>query len=228
MRVLFADDQIPSTNDAENAKYKEELQKELAEILRKAGKEFEYAYREDYEWFSELLRYLSKDMGFDLLTAKSFAKAKELSQQRDGYDLAVIDLSWTGDPALEAHEKKNAGLEILRIIQMANEASKVKKPTIVLSQNYNSQPELFATVLETGALPVPKDYTPTGHHTLGAAIKFMSQPGPALGIEWDRASLMSIISKLTVPQIWKIAGAVVAALAAYGSIAYKLGAIFGG
>jgi hypothetical protein len=231
MRVLFADDQIPSTSDVENAKYKEELRKELAERLRKEGKDFESAYREDYQWFSELLRYLSKDMGFDLLTAKSFAKARELSQQRDGYDLAVIDLSWTGDPALEPHEKKNAGLEILRTIQKANEASKLKKPTIALSQNYNKQPELFATVLETGALPVPKDYTPTGHRTLGAAIKFMSQPcltAPAPGIELDRASLASVISKLTVPQIWKIGGAVVAALAAYGSIAYKLGAIFGG
>jgi CheY-like chemotaxis protein len=229
MRVLFADDQIPSASDAENAKYKQELGKELAGILREAGKDFESAYREDYEWLSELLRYLSKDMGFDLVTTNSFAKAKELSQQRDRYDLAVIDLSWTGDPALEPREKKNAGLEILRIIHMANEASEAKKPIIALSQNYKGEPELFATVLETGALPVPKDYTPTGHRTLGAAIKFMSQPyltAPARDIEWDRAPLTSVISKLTVPQVWKIGSAVVVALAAYGGFAYGLGSFF--
>jgi hypothetical protein len=132
---------------------------------------------------------------------------------------------------LEPNKKKNAGLEILRIIQIGNETSKVRKPTIALSQNYKSQPELFATVLETGALPVPKDYTAMGHRTLGAAIKFMSKSYstvPATEIEWERASLTSVISKLTVPQIWKVGGAVVAVLAAYGGVAYKLGAVFGG
>jgi hypothetical protein len=155
---------------------------------------------------------------------KSFAKAKELSQQPDRYDLAVIDLSWTGDPALEPREKKNAGLEILRIIQ----ANKAKKPTIALSQNFKSQPDLFATVLETGALPVPKDYTPTGHHALGAAIKFMDQ---SFYINWDSESVGSIIHKISkrrMKDVWKIGGAVVAVLATYGSIAYKLGATFGG
>jgi hypothetical protein len=78
MRVLFADDQVPSTTDAENTRYKEELRKEYGEKLRLEGKDFEQTYREDYEWFNELLRYLSQEMGFDLLTAKSLAKAKEL------------------------------------------------------------------------------------------------------------------------------------------------------
>jgi hypothetical protein len=226
LRVLFADDQIPSASDAINAKYKEELRKGLAEEMRKNGKDFESAYREDYAWFSELLRYLENDMDFDVLPAKSLAKAAELSQQRDRYDLAVVDLSWIGDPAVEPNKKKNAGLDILRTIKKANESSKAKKPMIALSQNYNEEHDLFARVLETGALPVPKDYTPTGHRTLGAAITYLT--GPASGIDWDRASLTSVIGKLTVPQLWTIGVAVATALAAYGSIAYKLGAFFGG
>jgi hypothetical protein len=161
MRVLFADDQIPSPSDAENARYKEELRKELSGKLGN----FETAYQEDCEWFSELVRHLQVDMGFKLTTVKSYSKAKELVQDRDDYDVAIIDLSWTGDPGLASKEKKNVGLEILRLIADANRSTGVYKPAIAFSQNYPKDPELFARVLETDALPIPKDYTPTGHRT---------------------------------------------------------------
>src|SRR5438067_2047021 len=160
MRVLFADDQIPSPSNAENERYKEELRKELAAKLDN----FEAAYREDYEWFTELVRHLSVDMGFKLTKVKSFAKAKELVQNRDDYDVAVIDLSWTGDPGLAPEERRNAGLEILRLIAQGNRGG--YKPTIAFSQNYSKDPELFAQVLETDALPIPKDYTLTGCRSL--------------------------------------------------------------
>ena len=171
MRVLFADDQIPSPTEAENERYKEELRKELSGKLSN----FDAAYQEDYEWFSELVRHLQVDMGFKLTKVKSFSKAKELVQNRDDYDVAIIDLSWTGDPGLASEERRNAGLEILRLIADANRATGVYKPATAFSQNYPKDPDLFARVMETDALPIPKDYTPTGHRSLAAAINLMGK-----------------------------------------------------
>lgn len=169
MRVLFADDQIPSSIDAENAICKRELRNELSGKLPN----FDSAYQADYEWFTELVRYLSVDMGFTLTTARSFSKAMELAEKRDDYDVAVIDLSWTGDPGIAPGEKKNSGLKILRAIAEGNKRAGQYKPTIAFSQNYQKDHGLFAEVLETDALPIPKDYTETGHRSLGAAIKLM-------------------------------------------------------
>jgi hypothetical protein len=225
IRVLFADDEIPSLSDGENDRSKEELRKELAAVLP----DFEAAYREDYEWFTELLRYLSVDMGFELLKVKSFMKAKEMAGQRDGYDVAVIDLSWTGDPGLAPWEKKNAGLEILRVIAEGNREIGIYKPTVAFSQNYRNDPELFATVLETGALPIPKEYTPMGHRFLAAAIKLMAAQSESSGrapIRWDKATVHWLIGALTVPQMWKLAGAVVVVLATVATVCYRLGRHF--
>jgi hypothetical protein len=224
MRVLFADDQIPSQSDAENEKFNEELRKELSGKLV----DFESAYGEDYEWFTELVRYLSVDMGFKLTKAKSFAKAKELAQNRGDYNVAVIDLSWTGDPALTREEKKNSGLEILRLIADGNKAAGLYKPTIAFSQNYKTDPELFAKVLEADALPIPKEYTPTGHRTLGAAIRLMGarlDSGRfAPGMKWPEATVGEILKSLTVAQSWSIFATLVSVLACVAGFAYWLGA----
>jgi hypothetical protein len=227
MRVLFADDQIPSPSDAENDRCKEELRKELAAKLD----HFEAAYREDFAWFTELVRYLSVDMGFKLTTAKSFAKAKEFAQKREEYDVAVIDLSWTGDPGLSPGEKRNAGLEILRLIAEGNRSTGQYKPTIAFSQNYTKDPELFAQVLETGALPIPKDYTSTGHRSLAAAIKLMGVQLTATKSEpatrWESATIGTILKTLTVGQLWSVVATVAGAFAAVASLAYWFGANVG-
>jgi len=226
MRVLFADDQIPSSNEAENERYKEELRKELSGKLDS----FDAAYREDYIWFSELIRYLSVDMGFTLNNVKSFSKAKELVRERNDYDVAVIDLSWTGDPALAPEEKKNAGLAILRLIAEGNKSTGVYKPVIAFSQNYKDL-ELFAKVLETDALPIPKDYTPTGHRTLAAAIKLMgkrldsSRSGP--DSKRSQKTIGDFLRDLTPAQAWSLVATVVSSLAAVAGFAYWLGAKLG-
>lgn len=227
MRVLFADDQIPSSSDAENERCREELRRELSSKLQN----FEAAYQEDFAWFTELVRHLSVDMGFKLLTARSFSKAKEQAQRRDEYDVAVIDLSWTGDPGLAPGEKRNAGLEILRLIAEGNRSTGKYKPSIAFSQNYPKDPELFAQVLETGALPIPKDYTSTGHRSLAAAIKLMgasltqaaspSYPAPR------EVTIGTLLKSLTVAELWGAAGAIVTALGAVAAFSFWLGAKIG-
>src|ERR1700730_2441201 len=207
MRVLFADDQLPSSNEAQNESYKEEFRKELSGKLDN----FDAAYREDYAWFSDLIRHLSVDMGFTWNNVKSFSKAKELVRKRDDYDVAVIDLSWTGDPALAPAEKKNAGLAILRLIAEGNQSTGIYKPVIAFSQNYKDL-ELFAKVLETDALPIPKDYTPTGHRTLAAAIKLLgkgldsSGSGPDINLRknpvFDIPRSLTLVEAGRLVQLW--------------------------
>lgn len=224
MRVLFADDQIPSPNEADNERCKEELRRELsAELV-----DFEHAFAEDYEWFTELVRYLSVDMGLRLDKVTSFWRAKELAQKRDDYDVAVIDLSWTGDPALKHEEKRNAGLEILRLIADGNRSSGKYKPTIALSQNFAKNPELFAQVLETGALPISKDYSLTGQRSVAAAIKLMGLQYSMQPIqkEFDpsKVSITKLIGMLTVPQLVAVSGVLLAMLSSVGVTAFRFGA----
>jgi hypothetical protein len=227
MRVLFADDQIPSSSDAENERCREELRKELSAKLQ----DFEAAYQEDFAWFTELVRHLSVDMGFKVSAVKSFAKAKEWAQRRDDYDVAVVDLSWTGDPGLAPGEKRNAGLEILRLISEGNRATGKYKPTIAFSQNYPKDPELFAQVLETGALPISKDYTATGHRSLAAAIKLMgvqlASSASSSRQPPREVTLGTLLKGLTLTELWGVAAAILTALAAVASVAYWLGAKLG-
>jgi hypothetical protein len=62
MRVLFADDQIPSSIDSENKICKQELRKELSAKIP----DFDSAYQAEFDWFIELIRYLSVDMGINI------------------------------------------------------------------------------------------------------------------------------------------------------------------
>lgn len=224
MRVLFADDQIPSSNTADNERCKEELRRELsAELV-----DFDAAFAEDFKWFTELVRYLSIDMGLRLDTVTSFWRAKELAQKRGDYDIAVIDLSWTGDPALKHEEKKNAGLEILRLIAEGNRTSERYKPTIALSQNFVKSPELFAQVLETGALPIAKDYSSTGQRSVAAAIKLMGVQYSMLPfqkeLDLSKVSISKLIGMLTAPQLVAVGAALLAMLSSVAVAAFNFGA----
>jgi hypothetical protein len=223
MRVLFADDQIPSSIDAENEICKQELRKELSGKLPN----FDSAYRADYEWFTELVRYLSVDKGFELTTARTFSAAMALAQKRDDYDVAVIDLSWTGDPGVVPGEKRNSGLRILRAIAQGNKTTGRYKPTIAFSQNYQKDHGLFAEVLEAGALPIPKDYTDTGQRSVGAAIELMglrTDTGtPSATKRWDQVSIGEILKSLSIAQLWSVVLAAVGALAAVALFAFWVG-----
>lgn len=223
MRVLFADDQIPSLSDEENIRYREELRKELSDKIT----DFESKYQEDYKWFSELVRYLRTDMGFELRTTNSFSEAKELVQDYNGYDVAVIDLSWTGDPAVRKDKKKNAGLEILRLVSKINKERRVYKPLIAFSQNFLEDPELFSKVIETGAFPITKHYTHAGCRSLADAIKLMGgQAGYGKvphELDWPKATVGQIIKTLTFAQLFVSIAISISVLAAVASFAYWLG-----
>jgi len=171
-RVLFADDQLPYDDQESNDAVKIAIFEEIEEKLKKEGKDPEKAYAEDFKWFLGLLQHMNDR--FVVKTVRRFEKAEIEAQKRDDYDVAVIDLSWSGDDRIPLGKRKNKGLEILKTIHKENESGKRGyKPIIAFSQNYKDDPELMSLVLDAGALPVPKNYTPLGYSSISSAITYL-------------------------------------------------------
>jgi hypothetical protein len=174
IRVLFADDQIPYENKADNDRVRKTIVDELEDKIPNVDE----AYREDYEWFQALLNHLSKIQGLEIIPARTYFAAEKLIRESDKFDVAVIDLSWTGDPNLESQQKRNAGLKLIKELSEQNRISTPYKPTIAFSQNFKDDFELVATMLENDALPIQKTYSEVGHRTLSAAIKLLARLKP--------------------------------------------------
>jgi predicted nucleotide-binding protein len=183
VRVLVADDQFPSEREAENDSVKQQIIQRKGAELRARGKDPEAAVREDREWFVGLKEYLENKLQYVVLPARHFQDAEDLIRQPDTFDIAVIDLSWTGDATLGTRSRDNVGLTLLEQLHERNRGRKSPLPVIVLSQNYTKDPELIPLVVRKGALPVPKDYTPTGHQAVGGAIEYVSQHATATGVK---------------------------------------------
>ena len=188
--VLFADDQIPSTDEA-NTRTKEE-------IIRVFGRD--PGFDEDHRWFEGLMERLRRLDKFEVIDVKSFEEATKTVEDTGKFDIAVIDLSWTGDPDLPEDRKKNVGLELIQLIENQNQRSNRYVPIIAFSQNFLRERmhgsemseedrtkeeverfELVTSVLEAGALPVQKIYKPIGHKMLSAAIKHLLKLRPVTG-----------------------------------------------
>ena len=221
-RILFADDQIPVLDEEKNERFKQELRKELSSKFE----DFETAYQEDNKWFGELIGYLQIDKGFEVTIAKSFSTARNLVEQRDDYDVAVIDLSWTGDPDVPPDKKKNAGLELLRLVAEENETTGVTKPTLAFSQNYEQDPEVLASVLEADSIPIPKHYSKAGQRSLAAAIILVvnrvDRSGNTSNLK-TMGDVVDMVQNLSPAIVWQIVVGMFAVLSAVATVAYWLG-----
>ncbi|MGZ9129670.1 MAG: TIR domain-containing protein [Candidatus Binatia bacterium] len=177
IRVLIADDQFPSDREEENRLVKQQLIQLKGEELRAKGKDPEAAVAEDRHWFEGLKEYLEIKLQYELVPARRFEEALGLIDKPDAFDVAVIDLSWTGDASLGTRSRKNIGMSLLERLYQQNSGGTTYKPVIALSQNYTEDAELVPLVVKKGALPVPKNYTPMGHQAIGGAIEYVSRHG---------------------------------------------------
>ena len=173
IRVLFADDQLPyDRNDDANADVKKQILTEISEKLRARGLDPEEAFAEDYEWFRGLLTYMGER--FSVTPYRRFAEARAAVSNRGEFDVAIVDLSYTGDGDLAPEDRHNAGLELLDILKAENDAGdKGYKPVIAFSQNFRDDPELMGVALKKGALPVPKIYNHTGYQSVSSAVEYL-------------------------------------------------------
>ena len=127
-------------------------------------------------WFNGLLSYLEYTKGVKVVRARTFGDAKRLLDNYRDLDVAIVDLSWWGDYTLPrgASHRHNAGL---RLLSASADGARSKLPIVCLSQNFIKDFELISTVLERGALPIPKNYKDPelGYRALYAAIQYLTR-----------------------------------------------------
>lgn len=174
LRILLADDQVPWDTDPENQRTKAEIRREFAVV--KPGLNVDAAFQDDYGWFTGLLAYLEHTKGAKVTRARTFEEARQHLENPRGLDVAIVDLSWWGDYTLPpgASHRHNRGLDLL---PEALDAKRSKIPIVSLSQNFSDDFELMSTVLERGALPVPKNYQARelGYRALYAAVQYLTK-----------------------------------------------------
>jgi TIR domain len=175
LKILLADDQIPWPTDAENDRTKGEICREFA--IAKPKVNVEKAFPKGFKWFTGLLNYLEKTKGVFVVRARTFDQATDsLLNNPVELDVGIVDLSWWGDytrPHGEG-ERLNLGLELLKEAAVAERRT---VPLICLSQNFKDDFELISTVLDLGALPVPKDYKcpKLGYQMIYAAVQYLAR-----------------------------------------------------
>jgi hypothetical protein len=204
IRVLFADDQLPYDQADQNASVKSAILKEIGDKLRAANKDPEAAFAADFAWFQGLRQHL--DERFEVVPARTFADAQAALHRRDKYDVAVIDLSWSGDAQLTSGKRHNVGLELLEILKKQNDAGEGYKPVLAFSQNFEKDAQLMSLVLDCGALPVPKMYTDTGHQALSSAISYLAKVRPPGSKAEDPALAVARVNKTTAILVALITG----------------------
>jgi hypothetical protein len=89
VRVVFADDQVPSENDRKN----EQARAEIVRELKSTRPNIEADYEQNRIWFSDLLSYLQHREGLKVIPAKTVAEAESKLRKREDYDVAIIDIS---------------------------------------------------------------------------------------------------------------------------------------
>jgi hypothetical protein len=217
IRVLFADDQLPYDQAEQNSSVKQAILEEIGDKLRAANKDPERAYAEDFAWFQGLRQHL--DERFEVIPARTFADASAALHKRDRFDIAVIDLSWSGDAQLPKGKRHNVGIELLEILREQNDKDQGFKPVLAFSQNFERDPQLMSLVLDRGALPVPKMYTHTGHQALASAISYLAKVRPPGSKAEDPGVAVARVQKTTAIVVALITGIL-------GLIGGVLGALF--
>jgi CheY-like chemotaxis protein len=179
LRVLFADDQLPSPVDADNERPRHEIRRELGN--RPGIKDIDAVFDADFEWFVGLLDYLEKSKHVHVTRVASFAEACSRIERPEEFDLAVVDLSWWGDATLPPgrQHRHNRGLELIDRLAKRRRDGRQSVPVIALSQNFRDDFELMSTVLDMDALPVPKFYDKLGYRALYSAIQHLARLSPA-------------------------------------------------
>jgi hypothetical protein len=174
LTILLADDQVPWDTIADNERTKAEIRREFSVV--KPDVDVDREFDDDHAWFTGLLAYLEKTKGETVIRARTFDEAKKRIDNPSGLDVAIVDLSWWGDHTLPqgASHRHNRGLDLLAT---AGDGNRSKVPIISLSQNFSNNFELISTVLERGALPVPKNYQARdlSYRALYAAVKYLTR-----------------------------------------------------
>jgi hypothetical protein len=173
LRVLFADDQLPSPVPIENERTRSEIRRELGAKLS----DFDAAFDDDARWFRGLLDYLETSRNLQVIRVRSFDEASNKIERPQDFDIAVVDLSWWGDAKLPigSSNRENVGTRLIERLSEIGRDRGLMIPVIAYSQNFKSDFELMSHILDMGALPVPKSYDEVGYRALYSAIRHLAR-----------------------------------------------------
>lgn len=149
LRILFADDQIPDDAIADD------------EVLDHAAARYPRAQRGFVLAFAIMRRMVTslREHGYDVTVARRLDDALELVD-RERFDVAIVDLGWYGDDAVDRSRAPVAGWDVADAIAAANRRRGDDRPTaqIMYSARFAKRPDISLQAATKGLLPYFKPY----------------------------------------------------------------------
>ncbi len=152
---------------------------------------------------------LLENVGHNVTITRTFQDALEMINAPEQYfDVAVIELGWEADLALEQNKRHSAGWDLCEAIENVNKSRKFKpteKPTlkVICSDRLAKDSAIGITAANRGILPIYNQYNENTAQMLRAVIKFIesgltSSPLDELArkiLEEDRDTLNSYLNQ---------------------------------
>lgn len=153
LRILYADANIP--------------EKKVADTERGLMPEEQLTQGQALQQVVESL----EAVGHDVTVARTFKDAIEKTA-RD-FDVAVIELSWDADTALQPGARRFAGWDICREIDKANKRKSKKTLKVICSERLAEDAAISETAAARYILPIYNQYNKVTAQMLRAAIRFI-------------------------------------------------------
>lgn len=156
LRILFVDDHIPDNNIPDG-----ELVTHYLDILQKNFHDYPYteaAFRDravrGYPAMRQALKGLKSD-NFDVVCENTFKDGMKRARTQK-FDIAIVDLGWYLDPAVDSSERESAGWKIINEIFNADRVSGRTTACILYSNRLVDDRGIVSKAAELGVLPVLK------------------------------------------------------------------------
>ncbi len=148
MRVLFADDQIPDDDIADE---------KIFDAIRQKYPRAQDGFIRAFEVMRRAQRAVSEDN--EVTVARRFQDALSLVQSGE-FDVAIIDLGWYADHSVPEPDRPTAGWKIAKSLEEADQQHPERAATaqIIYSARFDTHPELGERAANKGRLPFLKPY----------------------------------------------------------------------
>lgn len=165
MKILFADDQIPDENLADD---------DVEAALKRKYPKAQQAFLNSFPIMRQAVATL-RNAGYDVTVATGAKDALSLAAGKH-FDIAIVDMGWFGDLDVPEGQREYFGWKICNAID-ENDSKTQSKPTsqIIYSDRFRTIPEMSREAAQRGKLPVFKVYGEPGHEALKASVKFIEK-----------------------------------------------------
>ena len=149
-KLLFADDQLPDDEIADG---------DVCDVISKRYPHARHGFITAFVKLRGIVLAL-RDRNYDVTIANTYDKAIRLARD-ECFDIAIIDLGWSGDHSLEPARQRDAGWAIANQLRESDRSHKRTMPTaqIIYSSRFASNPDIGSQACKDGILPFFKVYS---------------------------------------------------------------------